>query len=498
MKPLRLRFSLQWLAKAALDRTVLLTLIASLALSVVSLSTATLNRDGMLYVRTARAFIEGGLSAAVTRFNWPFMPILMATISRLTGLDLEIAGHVANALFMAGASALMVACIQKVNPKDSLLAALIILSIPGLNEYRGELLREYGCWFFVMLSFWLALRWAERPTWLGITAVQAALGFAALFRSEAIALYPACIAWQLFDAPKEERISRLAMLFALPIATVACIATAYLSIELPTSSRLSRDLERISLSEFNNKALVLSSALIDYAHDNARAILFFGSLALVPIKLVQKLGIFTVALMCAVFFGKWRSFIARFPLFCWAIALNILVLSVFVLDLQFLAGRYVGLTLLLSTPLLVSGARSLADTGPRWKRLIIVVLVITMLSNVISISQGKRHYVEAGKWLSENVSESEEVYIDSGRTAYFANWEQIKLLSRGERKSIEESVVAKRYKFYVLEVSKRDLPIDTWLVSTGLHVIRRFGDVDKDSVIVAQPDINAEVSNERR
>ena len=490
MKPFYLRFSQHRFAKSALDRAVLLTFITSLALSAVSLSTATLNRDGMLYVRTARAFIEGGLSAAIERFNWPFLSILMATISRHTGLEIDIAGHVINAIFMAGTCALMVACVKKVHPKDSLLAALIVLSVPGLNEYRGELLREYGCWFFVMLSFWLALRWVERPTWLGITAVQAALGFSALFRSEALALYPAIVAWQLFDAPKEERIARLSMLCVSPLAVVTCLVTAYFSIDLPTSSRLTRDLERINFAQFNNKAFVLSSALISYAHDNAKTILFFGSLLLVPIKLVQKLGIFLVPLIYTIALGNWRSTFTRFPLFGWAIALNLLVLFIFVLDLQFLAGRYVGLTLLLSTPLLASGARSLAEKGPRWKQLVIGAATITMLSNVISLSQGKQHYVEAGKWLAENMTESSEVYIDSGRTAYFANWEQIKLESRGDRKSIEASVAGKGHKFYVLEVSKRDQPIDSLLRTTGLHVIRRFGGEKMDSVIIAEPVID--------
>ncbi len=113
-----------------------------------------------------------------------------------------------------------------------------------------------------------------------------------------------------------------------------------------------------------------------------------------------------------------------------------------------------------------------------------------MLSNVISLSQGKQHYVEAGKWLAENMTESSEVYIDSGRTAYFANWEQIKLESRGDRKSIEASVAGKGHKFYVLEVSKRDQPIDSLLRTTGLHVIRRFGGEKMDSVIIAEPVID--------
>lgn len=492
MTPSLQRISLRAFSNAALEHTALLTFVASLVLSSVALSTATLNRDGMLYVRTARAFLEGGLSAAADRFNWPFLSILMGSISHVTGLDPEIAGHILNATFMAGTCALMVACIMKVQPEDAVLAALIVLSIPGLNEYRGELLREYGCWFFLMLSFWSALLWAERPTWLGITWVQTALGLATLFRSEALTLYPALVLWQFFNAPKGERTARITMLCALPFTIALCVTAAFVSTELPTSRRLSTDIGRANLAQLDNKALALSSALIAYAHDNAKIILFFGSIALVPIKLVQKLGIFIVPLTYAMINGGWKPTISRFPLFAWVIGLHLLVLSIFVVDLQFLAGRYVGLTLLFSTPLLVSGARSLAEKGPRWQRLVVGAAVITMLANVTSLSRGKRHFVEAGEWLKENRTESAEVYIDSGRTAYFANWEEIRLESRSNRRLIEASVAAKRYKLYVLEVSKKDQPIYPWLHTTGLYVIQRFGEENEDSVVVARPVVDTE------
>ena len=46
----------------------------SLLLSLLALLTTQLNRDGMLYVTAAEAFIDEGYAGARAIFPWPFMP----------------------------------------------------------------------------------------------------------------------------------------------------------------------------------------------------------------------------------------------------------------------------------------------------------------------------------------------------------------------------------------------------------------------------------------
>ncbi|KAB2925588.1 MAG: hypothetical protein F9K30_07660, partial [Dechloromonas sp.] len=71
---------------------------ASALLSILAIATGNLNRDGMLYVETARAFMNGGLSAAVSVFGWPFLSVLMGTLAKLTGLPPEWCGNLLNIL----------------------------------------------------------------------------------------------------------------------------------------------------------------------------------------------------------------------------------------------------------------------------------------------------------------------------------------------------------------------------------------------------------------
>lgn len=461
--------------------------VGSLLLSLLARLGSTLNRDGTLYVRAAQAFLDGGFDAARELFNWPFLPILMAVVAKLSGLGTENAGHLLNALFMAGACALLVACVSRRQPEVAWSVCLVALALPGLNEYRNELLREFGCWFFIMLAFWLALRWAERPRWLSALAVHMSLGVSALFRPEALALFPALIAWQLFAAPREEKWQRLLMLGGLPVAGGALLLALYLGGYLPSGSRLADELARISSARFDAKAQALAAALIEYARGQARTILLFGSLALVPLKLVQKIGLFIIPLVFLFLARQCRPSLSRYPLFAWGIVAHLLVLMVFVIDLQFLAGRYVGLVLLLAAPFIGTGLWLLIQRYPRWRHVIVGAAVLVALANVVSTGQAKTHYVAAGNWLAENATETSRVYVESGRAAHYAGWFKIKPAERGRREELAVEIGQGRYDLLVLEVSRKDPPFDDWLARAGLRVVQRFAHPNRDAVVIAAP-----------
>jgi len=469
----------RWLTPitVAFALSLLLTLIARLGSEV--------NRDGMLYIATAQAFLDGGFAAAKHSFAWPFLPIAIAAVSKLTGLGLENAAYLLNALFMAGTCALIVACVARKSPDLAWPCVLIVLAIPGTNEYRNELLREFGSWFFIMLTWWLALRWDERPQWFGAFTIQASLACAALFRPEAFTLFGALICWQFFAAPRQERWKRLAMIGLIPTIGGTFLLIAFFSGHL--DGRLNADLGRFGLTRFDEKAEALAASLIEYAHGQARTILFFGSLALIPIKLINKFSLFLIPLAYFFISGNYRDFARRHALFSWGIAAHLLVLSVFVLDLQFLSGRYVGLILLLSTPFIAEGFNRLILNFPRWQKLIFAIVVLMAAANVVSTGSGKEYFVEAGKWLAANANTPDRIYIDSGRTAYHAGWLKLKVAERNQREDIAQAASTDAYDYYALEVSRKDPPWNPDLDHIGLQIIQRFEAHNGDAVIIARP-----------
>lgn len=456
----------------------------SLLLSIAAIHGSTINRDGILYVETARVFLDQGLQAAMGLFAWPFLPVLMALVSQITGLGIETAGLGLCALFMAGSCALFVACANRAYPEAIWPICLVTLAVPGFNEYRSELLREYGSWFFTLLAFLLALRWSERPKWGRALLAQLALFVAALFRPEALAHFATFALWQWFAATGRERWIRTGMLCGLPLLGMLVLLALYADGEL-MSARLVGEFKRFELAGFDAKAAALGGALSDYARDQAKTILILGSIGLVPLKFISKMGIFLVPFAYAFARGPAVSLLAKGPLFAWAFAVYTLVLAVFALDQQFLAGRYVAPLTLYAAPVAGYGLWMLVRESRRWRLPAVAFALLVMCGNVITFSPPKTHFIEAGAWLAQNVPDRSRVYIESSRAAYAAGWPYAgnHPVQRGW---LETGLTEGKYDLVVLEVSRK-APIEPLLEKHHLETVASFADADGNRVIVARP-----------
>jgi len=458
----------------------------SLLLSLIDSLQGTINRDGMWYVETARAVMEGGYGAAYSVYELMLFPVLMAVVSQLTGLGLEGSGQLLNGLFMAGACGLLVTCAARMFPEAAWHICLVILALPGFNGYRDELLREYGCWFFVMLSFWLALRWSDAPRWPLALALQLSLVVAALFRPEALVFFPALILWQIFEAPAGSRWRRLVMISGLPLLGLATLLALYASGNLG-HGRLAHDFGRFSPERFDAKALAMAPAFLEYARDQARTILFFGSLAIIPVKFITKMGIFIVPLLYSFPGRSLRTLLGRNRFFAWAFLAHLSVLSVVVLDLQFLSGRYVGLLLAFAAPLTGYGLWLMMKRFPAWKVPMVVVAVLLMATNVVSPRPAKQHFVEAGAWLAKNASDTPRVYVESSHAAYYAGWHLRLPLSVANRAELASGLAQGKYDIVVFEVSHKKPDTQPRLEELKLSRIAGFTHPNGDAVIIARP-----------
>lgn len=468
-------------------RTVL---FGSLLLSFISIQQNIINRDGILYVETAYRFMEGEFQAAVNLFNWPTLPFLMAMLSKLTGLHPELAGHVLNALFMAGACVLLLLCIIRDHPQMAWPASLVILALPGFNGYREELLREYGMWFFVMLSFWMALRWEKMPGWLSGLWIQLAIVVASLFRPEALAFFCALWGWQFYRAPKAERWQRISMLSIVPlVGLIAVVTITVIGGKLP--DRLLSEFGRLKLTSFESKASALAVPLIKYAKGNAGAILFFGSIALVPLKFAIKLGVFLIPLGYAFLRQGMGRGLKTYSLFAWAFLMYFLVLAVFTLDYQFLAGRYLVLLFVFSSPFVTLGTWLMIQRFPGAIWMMVTVAVLILVSNVISLGPGRVHYIQAGKWLADNWNNPDRVYVGEPRIAYYAGQSFIRNNLRPKsRHALSHELALHNYDVIVLSVSREGRDLEEWLKQSQLKVTQRFTGEAGDDIVVAVPEFH--------
>ncbi len=145
---------------------VIAALLGSVLLSLLAFSQATLvGRDAALYLDVARQVLEQGAAVAFQAFDWPWFSLLLAATGKVFGLPLETAAHLWCTLFVAGTSALLVVVTLRFSPGCNYWASLVVLSLPAFNQFRGDIIREHGSWFFSVLALHLALQWLARGGW---------------------------------------------------------------------------------------------------------------------------------------------------------------------------------------------------------------------------------------------------------------------------------------------------------------------------------------------
>lgn len=274
------------------------------------------------------------------------------------------------------------------------------------------------------------------------------------------------------------------MIGGLPLLGLIVLLTLFIMGQLGIE-RLAGDFNRINVARFNEKAQALSTALIPYARDMAGTILFWGSLAVIPLKFIKQLGLFIVPLLFLFQVSSIRQVLSKAPLFAWAFLAHFFVLSTFVIDMQFLAGRYVAVLGLLAAPFVGLGFLQLLNRFPHWKNVLLLLSFLIMASNVIPLTPRQTYFVQAGEWLARNASENPRNYIESSRTAYYAGWRAARLNAPDERLSLPATINLEKYDLFVLEVSRRETDIDSWLENNGLRVAQRFKNSREDSIIIA-------------
>lgn len=455
--------------------------LASLLLSFVAIwGTVTVPRDATLYFDTAQVFLDQGLDSAFRLFDWPWFSVLLAVTHGVTGLSLENCGYLWCALLMAGTCALLVDCSRRWVPGSGYLACLVVLAMPAFNQYRGDILREFGFWFFCVLTLWLAERWRERDGWGGACLVQLAILMAAAFRLEAIFLFVALTLWALAER-SWARALRLNLLPAL-VALLALLSVPELSLGRLSYYQQVLD-PRYLLTSFNQLADSLADAMrFKYSREDAGAILFLGMLGKLLLDSLICLGPLALPLLVS---GRraWRLIICGIARhFSWAWLGYFIVLLIFFVHSQFMITRYESLLAVLAVPAAVLALRDFCVRFPRAGRILLVVVVLVMLDNVISLGAKKTQLVEAGHWMAANVKPGEAVYYDDVRISYYAG--------RGARRQPHPRDVAMSpehadsFRYFFIEADPDSPWLQEWLQQRNKRVLASFANTKGDTVLV--------------
>lgn len=464
---------------------------ASLLLSWVAAQGRLLNRDGIYYLDTARTLIEEGFGAAMRVGEWNFLPLLIAALAAATPLGLEAAARTLDALLLAGACALLVDCVRRRAPEAAWAAVLVALAMPAYNQYRGEILREYGFWFFSLLAFWLAMRRPAGSGWRGLLASQFALLAAALFRLEAVAFFAALMLWRAAAAPPGARVREALAAAALPIALALPAALLLAGGAVGPPPRLLYYLDAIDprhkAALFEQAAARLADLVLltKYSREEAVYVLVVGLLAIIPVKFLKMSGLLLIPFVYGFKDGGLRKNLAPWQPLPWAFAVYALVLAAFVTHLMFLTGRYVSMLNLLAVPLAAVGFARLAGRHPRWRPLLVALALLMAVANAVSLSPPRTQIPEAGNWLRQNAAEL-RVGMETSRIAYYAGWKLARVRIQ-ERQALADALAAGDLDLAAFEIDGGEAGTGAWLAQNRLAEVRRFAGPRGAAVILAAP-----------
>ena len=467
---------------------VLVALLGSVLLSLLAISQVTMvGRDAALYLDLARQAGEHGPTAVFRSYDWPWFSLLLAATRMFFGLPLEAAAYLWCTVFMAGTSALIVLVTLRFSPGCGYWASLVALSLPAFNQFRGDIIREHGSWFFCILALHLGLQWFERGGWWRAAAIQTAIALGSLFRLEAAILVPALAASLLGELNTRQGWKRMLQLNALPLAGAVAAGLALLSGGGTSQPRVAGfvallDPQALLLS-LDTMASQFADTILEYhAKEDARQILLFGLLLTLLMKFCALNGPLCLPFLYRANWLAVGEYWHRLRPLAWTWILYLCVLFVFFIKFRFINSRYTSFLNLLVVPLLTMALILFCRSHARWSRVVVLVLLLLMLANVVSRGPGKTHYLEAAAWMAENTRAEDAVYYEDARIAYYAG--------RGyPRTDVTAQQVmsanhAPGFRYYVFTHQPDDDTLQPWLAKQRKQLVRRFTNRKGGTVLI--------------
>jgi len=496
--------------------------IISLTLSLTQfIADSVINNDGILYMRMAAFFQNSDPQSAMALYNWPFYPFLISLLSTLTGISLEITAHTLNAILSAITCSTFVLLTHHLGGRKGtlLLASLVILSFPKLNEYRNMIMRDHGYWAFYLLSIYFYLHLYVKPNSKNILAFLASISIATIFRVEGAVFFIFLSLFALWHHRRHIRhhIQSKLMLYSI---TFVLILVAILTLGLTNidginshqSGKLS-DLARYSTHIGNTlfsstkdlpaigyaENFLYSLSSTDFSENHATKLIFVTIILILISEIMSTLGIVGLACLIPALYYKTR-FLKSHLYTPWlqVIFINIAILFVFTSLQFFLAGRYpvaLSITFLLLLPFFFSKIihEYSSSTLFRYKKLGVYIFcfffLFSTLDGLMSFGPKKDHLKKAGVWLSTRIEKVE--------TGLYSNDHQIRYYSQatgkkhtkplhldGALKLINRGLLT-NYEYLAIKVSRK-IQDGRSILSTTLKMepIKAFSNSRGDTVYI--------------
>ncbi len=417
----------------------IIAILFSLLLSFIGFTqwfTPDIGVDGVLYLRCAAAYNQGGLKAAMALYQWPFYSIIIAHLHQL-GLSYITAARLLDALLQAWMVYFFIRIVFHLNPSPriGLWALLCIICYSTLNDERGLFLRDFGYWAFYLTSFWAALVFlkTEKQRYLWLFGLNMLV--AALFRIEGVVIALSSIVL-FFFMPGWSFYARCrnSLLMAWPFLLGAVLFLLIGAHNLYGGGRLQDIYGYIThgvATVLQNKEQtidLMDKALKPYYIFIRTNQMYIGMLiGFFIYKIVANIGVIYSGF--AIYgWTKKALVLDRREKILWygLIIIQVFILFVFLMNHLFLTSRYVlalCLLMLLWTPFGIEQLYQKALLCTRkWRVGFAVALsclfIFTLLNSFVHIGPSKRHIFNATKWLQQHTTVNDRITVNDTIVLY--------------------------------------------------------------------------------
>ena len=392
-----------------------------------------INRDAIIYLRAADAYLTDGLAASQKIYSRPILPILMASVHQLTGIPLLHAGLLLITIFYVVLCIAFVSIVRTLGGDRTvqLIAAVVILSHPWLNHTRSSIMREPAFLAFLLLSFRELLFYVRQPgyvsglRWLGYILT------ASVFRFEG--LFFACLAPLAILCCREVKnrywlCAQLLLPALLCLVLAGSVFAAYVAAtgeNAATFPGISLYLARLQAfpSEFSALAEASAETMLEFtARGDASFAVTFALLSLLVLNVCRALS---WPWVIAAIWGVSQRIAQRLQstdrtLLLFHIGIGIAYLVVFVLTNRFMLERYsmqVVIFILLFLPFVLARLWH----SQKWKKYLVIVLLAGMtLDTVHTNDREKMFLVDATDWVRANTPSEASIVSNEKYIAYFS------------------------------------------------------------------------------
>ena len=461
-----------------------------------------INRDAIIYLRAADAYLQDGFTASQQHFGRPVLSICMAWIHQLTGIPLVYAGLAITTTFYALLCCAFVASVHTLggDRRVQLIAAIVILSHPMINNDRSSIMRDPAYWTLLLLALREMLLYLRSPTlkhqlrWFTLVILASLFRFEGLFFA---ALAPLAVLFAKDLADKGRHCLHLLVPQLLAIGSLLLGALAY-------QSRLGPDATAFpSIQRYLDRLAAFPEQFQSAASAAAQPLLQFTALEDAPVAAIAALSALLLLNICRAttwvwtltLLWGWRAhLLERFRrddaiLLRAHLLIALAYLAAFVLINRFMLERY-SLQLVVFLLLLLPFVLSALWHAGGWRKVLVIVLLLGMSADTLHNGRGDKAFIrDATEWVRDNTPTDSIIVTNEKYIAYFsrrqADWSTLLGIKFDTEDILAHQRLWKNSDYMVMYLREgRQESWNEWLEQHSLQELRTFQSGRKGKVVV--------------